>query len=64
MIFKAAKVPINWELQEINHKEVDKRTNSFITVENLESVKVSNIKIWSSVSIFCLNMNFVLLCST
>jgi isocitrate dehydrogenase (NAD+) len=36
-IFKAADAPIDWEEQHIG-KEVDPRTNSFITRENLDSV--------------------------
>lgn len=36
-IFKAAEAPIEWEEQHIG-KEVDPRTNSFITRENLDSV--------------------------
>jgi isocitrate dehydrogenase (NAD+) len=36
-IFKAAEAPIAWEEQHIG-KEVDPRTNSFITRENLDSV--------------------------
>lgn len=36
-IFKAAEAPIVWDEQHIG-KEVDPRTNSFITRENLDSV--------------------------
>lgn len=38
-IFSAAEVPISWDVQEIG-KEVDPRTNSFVTRENLDSVLV------------------------
>ncbi len=38
-IFSAAEVPITWDVQEIG-KEVDPRTNSFVTRENLDSVLV------------------------
>lgn len=38
-IFEAADVPIQWDIQKIS-KEVDPRTNSFITRENLDSVLV------------------------
>ncbi|PRW57886.1 Isocitrate dehydrogenase [NAD] catalytic subunit mitochondrial [Chlorella sorokiniana] len=36
-IFEAAKAPIQWDVQHIG-KEVDPRTNSFVTRENLDSV--------------------------
>lgn len=38
-IFSAAEAPIAWDVQEIG-KEVDPRTNSFVTRENLDSVLV------------------------
>jgi len=38
-IFEAAHVPIEWDVQHIG-KEVDPRTNSFVTRENLDSVLV------------------------
>lgn len=38
-IFEAAKVPIKWDVQIVG-KEVDPRTNSFISRENLDSVLV------------------------
>jgi len=44
-IFKAAEAPIEWEEQHIG-KEVDPRTNSFITRENLDSVLVRWMNGW------------------
>ncbi|KAL4856081.1 Isocitrate dehydrogenase [NAD] catalytic subunit 6 [Chlorella vulgaris] len=41
-IFEAAKVPINWDVQIVG-KEVDPRTNSFISRENLDSVLKNRI---------------------
>jgi hypothetical protein len=38
-IFEAAKVPVQWDIQYVG-KEVDPRTNSFVTRENLDSVLV------------------------
>lgn len=38
-IFKAAEAPIEWDVQYIP-KEVDPRTNSFVSRENLDSVLV------------------------
>jgi hypothetical protein len=38
-IFEAAEAPIKWDWQIIG-KEVDPRTNSFVTRENLDSVLV------------------------
>jgi hypothetical protein len=38
-IFQAAEAPIEWDVQIIG-KEVDPRTNSFVTRENLDSVLV------------------------
>ena len=38
-IFEAAEAPIAWDVQHIG-KEVDPRTNSFVTRENLDSVLV------------------------
>jgi len=38
-IFKAAEAPIVWDVQEIG-KQVDPRTNSFVTQENIDSVLV------------------------
>lgn len=38
-IFAAAGAPIVWDVQEVG-KEVDPRTNSFITKENIDSVLV------------------------
>jgi isocitrate dehydrogenase (NAD+) len=38
-IFDEAKVPVQWDVQYVG-KEVDPRTNSFITRENLDSVLV------------------------
>ena len=38
-IFEAAKAPIQWDVQLIG-KEVDPRTNSFVSRENLDSVLV------------------------
>lgn len=38
-IFEEAKVPIVWDIQHIG-KEVDPRTNSMVTRENLDSVLV------------------------
>lgn len=40
-IFEAAKVPIVWDEQHIS-KEIDLRTNSFVSRENLDSVLVGN----------------------
>ena len=42
-IFSAASVPVTWETQILNHDAPDPRTNSFVTVENLESVKKNGI---------------------
>lgn len=39
-IFQAANVPIEWDTQRVQFKEVDPRTNSFITRENLDAVLV------------------------
>lgn len=39
-IFESAEAPIVWDVQHIG-KEVDPRTNSFVTRENLDSVLVS-----------------------
>ncbi len=39
-IFQAASVPIEWDVQMVQFKEVDPRTNSFITRENLDAVLV------------------------
>lgn len=39
-IFQAAGVPIEWDVQRVQFKEVDPRTNSFITRENLDAVLV------------------------
>lgn len=41
-IFSAAEAPIAWDVQEIG-KEVDPRTNSFVTRENLDSVLKNRI---------------------
>lgn len=41
-IFEAAKVPIKWDVQIVG-KEVDPRTNSFISRENLDSVLKNRI---------------------
>ena len=38
-IFEAAEAPITWDVQHIG-KEVDPRTNSFVSRENLDSVLV------------------------
>ena len=38
-VFIAAKVPVTWDEQHIG-KTVDPRTNSMVTRENLDSVKV------------------------
>jgi isocitrate dehydrogenase (NAD+) len=40
-VFIAAKVPVTWDVQHIS-KTVDPRTNSMVTRENLDSVKVSD----------------------
>lgn len=40
-IFQAAGVPIQWDTQLVQFKEIDPRTNSFITRENLDAVLVS-----------------------
>ena len=44
-IFEEAEAPIAWDVQLIG-KEVDPRTNSFITRENLDSVLVSRRERW------------------
>lgn len=41
-IFEAAEAPINWDVQHIG-KQVDPRTNSFVTRENLDSVLKNRI---------------------
>lgn len=45
-IFEAAKAPIEWDVQIVG-KEVDPRTNSFVTRENLDSVLVRPASTWS-----------------
>lgn len=40
LLLPAAQAPIQWDVQHIG-KEVDPRTNSFVTRENLDSVLVS-----------------------
>lgn len=40
-IFEAAGVPVDWDVQHLG-KQVDERTNSFVTRENLDSVLVRN----------------------
>ncbi len=39
-ILTVAGVPIDWDVQVVKHDKPDPRTNSFITRENLDSVKV------------------------
>ena len=39
-VLRTAGVAIEWEKQVVNHDKPDPRTNSFITRENLDSVKV------------------------
>ena len=40
LVLRTAGVQIEWEKQVVNHDKPDPRTNSFITRENLDSVKV------------------------
>ena len=47
-IFEAAKAPIKWDVQLIG-KEVDPRTNSFVSRENLDSVLVRGDGWWCRV---------------
>lgn len=39
LVLKTAGVPVDWDVQVVNHDKPDPRTNSFITRENLDSVK-------------------------
>ena len=39
LILRTAGVPMQWDVQVVNHDKPDPRTNSFITRENLDSVK-------------------------
>lgn len=41
-IFSAAEVPVTWDVQVVG-KEVDPRTNSFVTRDNLDSVLVRDV---------------------
>ena len=40
LVLKTAGVPIQWEVQVVKHDKPDPRTNSFVSRENLDSVKV------------------------
>jgi len=39
LVLRTAGVPVQWDVQVVNHDKPDPRTNSFITRENLDSVK-------------------------
>ena len=39
LMLKTAGVPMEWDVQIVDNSKPDPRTNSFISVENLESVK-------------------------
>jgi hypothetical protein len=45
-VLRTAGVAIEWEKQVVNHDKPDPRTNSFITRENLDSVKARS-RDWS-----------------
>jgi isocitrate/isopropylmalate dehydrogenase len=45
-ILTVAGVPIDWDVQVVKHDKPDPRTNSFITRENLDSVKVRAAGVW------------------
>jgi isocitrate dehydrogenase (NAD+) len=51
-IFKAANCPIEWDVQHIG-KEVDPRTNSMVTRENLDSVLVRSALLCLQRSLLC-----------
>jgi isocitrate dehydrogenase (NAD+) len=40
LVLRTAGVPIQWDVQVVKHDKPDPRTNSFISRENLDSVKV------------------------
>ena len=40
LVLKTAGVPVQWEVQVVKHDKPDPRTNSFVSRENLDSVKV------------------------
>ena len=44
LMLKTAGVPIEWDKQVVDNTKADPRTNSFISVENLASVKVQGHK--------------------
>ena len=64
-IFEAAKAPIVWDEQHIG-KEVDPRTNSMVTRENLDSVLVSGSQpfrlAWAWATRVCVLQGCVLSC--
>ncbi len=39
LVLRTAGVPVDWDVQVVNHDKPDPRTNSFISRENLDSVK-------------------------
>ena len=50
LMLKTAGVPIEWDNQIVDNSKADPRTNSFISVENLESVKARKINMHGNVA--------------